>query len=86
MPAEMSWISISHGKKDTQGSSSNVVRISTVLTATDDVIVWGMVGGVNVVVVGRDIWFNQIFYLTLLSMPNLRNRLTHECSIDEGVR
>ena len=23
---------------------------------------------------------------TLLSVPNLRNRLTHECSIDEGVR
>ena len=63
-----------------------MVRISTVLTATDDVIVWGMEGGVDVVVVGRDIWFNQIFYLTLLSMPNLSNRLTHECSIDEGVR
>jgi putative NIF3 family GTP cyclohydrolase 1 type 2 len=56
-----------------------VVRISTALTATDDVIVWGIEGGVAVVVVGRGIWFNQIFYLTLLSMPNLRNRLTHEC-------
>ena len=72
MPAAVSWMFISHGKKLTCGSSSIVVNISTVLTV--DVIVKKGLGGLGLFEFGKP---NN--YLTLLSVPQPSIGLMHEC-------